>query len=91
MSSSKRPTTVLSTKGQVILPKSIRDERQWSAGTRLIVENASEGVLLRSVPDFVETRFDDVFGCLRSEGRPKTLGEMEKGILTEAKRRHARD
>ncbi|WP_398473141.1 AbrB/MazE/SpoVT family DNA-binding domain-containing protein, partial [Tardiphaga sp.] len=31
-------TTLVSTKGQVILPKAIRDQRNWSPGTRLTVE-----------------------------------------------------
>ena len=39
-------TTVVSTKGQVILPKAIRLERRWQTGTRLLVENTSDGVLL---------------------------------------------
>ena len=37
-----RSVTTLSTKGQVILPKVIRDKKQWSAGTRLIVEKHAE-------------------------------------------------
>ena len=33
---SGKHTTILSTKGQFILPKAIRDQRHWAAGTRLI-------------------------------------------------------
>jgi AbrB family looped-hinge helix DNA binding protein len=91
MSSSGKQTTVLSTKGQVILPKAIRDQRHWDAGTRLLVENTAEGVLLRPEPDFPETRPADVFGSLASPGKPKSLAEMEKGIMSEAKRRYVRD
>ncbi|MBX4158727.1 AbrB/MazE/SpoVT family DNA-binding domain-containing protein, partial [Lactiplantibacillus plantarum] len=40
-------TTVMSTKGQVILPKPLRDHLRWPAGTRLTVEDTAEGVLLR--------------------------------------------
>ena len=29
-------TTTVSTKGQVILPKAIRQRRNWAAGTRLV-------------------------------------------------------
>ena len=35
--------TTVSTKGQVILPKAIRRQRRWEAGTRLLVENTPEG------------------------------------------------
>ena len=40
-------TTTISTKGQLILPKAIRDRLQWDAGTRLAVEHTADGVLLK--------------------------------------------
>jgi len=83
-------TTVVSTKGQVILPKAIREKRDWPAGTRLIVEDTPEGVLLRRARIFPETRPEDVRGSLRYEGPAKTLEEMDAGIVAEVKRRHAR-
>jgi AbrB family looped-hinge helix DNA binding protein len=85
-----RATTVVSTKGQVILPKAIRDQRRWSAGTRLTVEETAEGVLLKRAPLFPQTRIEDVFGCLRYEGPPRTLEEMDAAITAEARAR-ARD
>jgi AbrB family looped-hinge helix DNA binding protein len=84
-------TTTVSTKGQVILPSAIRRRREWVAGTRLLVEETPEGVLLKSVPAFAETRPEDVFASLPHSGKPKTLEEMEAGVLAEAGRRHARD
>jgi AbrB family looped-hinge helix DNA binding protein len=84
-------TVTLSTKGQLILPKSIRQQRRWDAGTRLIVEDTPEGVLLRLAPVFEPCSPDEVFGSLKVSGPPKTLEEMDAGILAEAKRRHARD
>jgi AbrB family looped-hinge helix DNA binding protein len=50
MSNAGRLTTKVSTKGQVILPKSIRQDRRWSPGTRLIVEDTPDGVLLKAAP-----------------------------------------
>lgn len=91
MALSERLTTTVSTKGQVILPKAIRDQRHWEAGTRLIVENTEDGVLLKAVPIFTPARAEDVYGSLPRHGAPKTLAEMEAGIAAEAKRRHARD
>jgi AbrB family looped-hinge helix DNA binding protein len=35
-------TTVVSTKGQVILPKPLRDHLRWPAGTRLTVEDTAD-------------------------------------------------
>ena len=90
MSTAEKPTTIVSTKGQVILPKAIRQQRHWGAGTRLLVEDTLEGVLLRPVPLFPATKPKDVFGSLPHRGAPKSLDEMEAGIATEARRRHAR-
>ena len=83
--------TTVSTKGQIILPKAIRRALRWEAGTRLIVENRPEGVLLKPEPAFAETRPEDVFGRLICNGPPKSLAEMQAGVLAEARRRHAGD
>ncbi len=83
--------TTVSSKGQVILPKAIRDQLHWEAGTRLVVEHTVDGVLLRPITTaFAPTRPEDVFGCLQYKGSPKSIAEMDAGIATEAKRRHAR-
>lgn len=86
----KRITTVMSTKGQVILPKAIRDLRQWVAGTQLIVENTADGVLLKPATIFPETDLKDVFGALRYSGAALSVAAMDAAIASEAKRR-ARD
>lgn len=91
MASAEKLTTTVSTKGQVILPSAIRQRREWRAGTRLTVEETADGVLLKPAPAFSETRPQDVFGMLPHKGEPKTLEEMDAGVLAEARRRHARD
>jgi AbrB family looped-hinge helix DNA binding protein len=83
-------TTTLSTKGRVILPAAIRRRRNWNAGTRLTVEETADGVVLKPAPLFPPTTPEQVFGCLRYQGKPKTLQEMQAGIAEEARRRHAR-
>lgn len=90
MPTPEQTTIVVSTKGQVILPKAIRKQRNWTAGTRLVVENTAEGVLLRSGPMFPETQPSEVFALLAYKGEAKSLEEMEAGVLAEA-RRHAGD
>jgi AbrB family looped-hinge helix DNA binding protein len=82
-----RITTVISTKGQVILPKAIRDQRHWTAGTQLTVEDTPEGVLLKAKPLFAQTKVSSVFGSLRQSGHALTLEDMDKAIAQEAKRR----
>jgi AbrB family looped-hinge helix DNA binding protein len=92
MSTKQKLTTTVSTKGQVILPKAIREQRHWPAGTELVVEDTPEGVLLKAKPAFAPTRPKDVFGSLPFKGSAKTLADMEAGIAAdEAKRRHARN
>ena len=89
MSGQNRLTTTVSAKGQVVLPKPIRQALRWEAGTRLVVESTQQGVTLKRAPVFAETRPEDVFACLAFDGPPKSLAEMEAGVLAEAKRRHA--
>jgi AbrB family looped-hinge helix DNA binding protein len=91
MASAQKLTVRLSTKGQLILPKSIRQRLRWSAGTRLVVEDTAEGVVLKAAPIFDSASPEEVFGSLKVSGPPKTLQEMDAGVLAEARRRHARD
>ena len=88
--STAKPTTVLSTKGQVILPKAVRDRRRWAPGTKLTVEETAEGVLLRPAPLFPPTTIDEVYGSLNYNGPAKTIEEMDEAVMAEARRR-ARD
>jgi len=87
----RKSTTTVSTKGQVILPKAIREQRRWLPGTRLVVEDTEDGVLLRAEPRLAPTRPKDVFGSLKFKGPAKSIAEMNAGIAAEAKRRHARN
>jgi AbrB family looped-hinge helix DNA binding protein len=91
MASAEKLTIRLSTKGQLILPKSIRERRRWDAGTRIVVEDTADGVLLTAAPIFEPTCSEEVFGSLKVAGPAKTLEEMDAGVLAEARRRHARD
>jgi AbrB family looped-hinge helix DNA binding protein len=83
-------TTVVSTKGQVILPKAVRDQRGWKPGTKLMVEQTPDGVILKPEPLFPPTTLDEVYGCLKWEGPPISLEEMDAAITAEVLDRHAR-
>jgi AbrB family looped-hinge helix DNA binding protein len=87
---SDKLTTTLSTKGQVILPKAIRQSRKWNAGTRLTVEDTPEGVLLKPAPLFAPTTPEEVRGSLRYDGPPVSIEDMDAAISDEIRRRHAR-
>jgi len=90
MAAAETLITTVSTKGQIILPKAIRQRRNWAPGTRLVVEDTPDGVLLRAAPVFAPTRTEEVAGMLGYRGRPKTTEEMDAAITVEVKRRHAR-
>jgi AbrB family looped-hinge helix DNA binding protein len=82
--------TIVSTKGQVVLPKEIREKRHWTAGTTLVVEDRPDGVLLRADDRKKSGSILDLAGVLKYDGPPRTLEEMDAAIIHEVKRRHAR-
>jgi AbrB family looped-hinge helix DNA binding protein len=83
-------TTKVSSKGQVVLPRAVRERRKWAPGTTLIVEETAQGVLLRAEKPFPPTTIDEVMGILQYKGKPKTIEEMDDAIAREVKARHAR-
>jgi AbrB family looped-hinge helix DNA binding protein len=83
-------TTRLSTKGQIVLPKNIRNSRSWGPGTEFTVEETQDGILLRPSGRFPRTHLAEVVGCLRSKRKAKTVAEMDKAIAREVLRRRDR-
>ena len=85
-------TTPLSTKGQLILPKAVRDSRGWKTGDRISVEETPEGLLLRRErePAFPPTRIEDVAGVVKWPGPPVTLADMKVGAADGAADRFRR-
>jgi AbrB family looped-hinge helix DNA binding protein len=90
MTVAKKAATTVSTKGQVILPKAIREAKGWGSGTKLVVEETREGVLLRPASPFPPTKVEDVFGCLDASGKHVKIEDFDKAIANEVRRRHAR-
>lgn len=86
MAQAKKLTTTVSTKGQVILPKAIRERRNWDAGAKLIVHDTDEGVLLTRAPIFAPTQPEKVFGILPKPRKPVSLDEMEAAVRAQARR-----
>ena len=82
--------TRLSSKGQVILPKSVRDAHHWGPGTEFEVENRPEGVLLRPTKRFATTQLHEVIGCTGYRGPAKSLEEMDAAVAQGVSERHDR-
>lgn len=80
--------TKLSSKGQVVIPKAVRDAHGWTEGTEFTVEDTPGALVLRPQRTslFPKTTIDDVIGCANYKGPRKTLKEMNDGIVKEARR-----
>ncbi|ADE13788.1 transcriptional regulator, AbrB family [Nitrosococcus halophilus Nc 4] len=70
----------LSSKGQIIIPKSIRAVRHWEAGMEFIVEERDDSIILRPLKPFPATCLEEGLGCTGYQGKAKSLEEMDKGI-----------
>ena len=79
--------TRLSSKGQVIIPKSIRDARGWKEGEELLVEETKDGVMLRPAQPFPRTTLQEVVGCMKYEGPRRSLEEMDAAVARGARER----
>jgi AbrB family looped-hinge helix DNA binding protein len=73
-------TTRLSSKGQLIIPKEVRDRHGWRAGTELEVEDQGGVVVLRRKKPWPPTRIEDVSGSLKYDGPPVSIEDMNAGI-----------
>ena len=79
-------TTKLSSKGQVIIPKSVREAHRWTPGTEFMVEDTPEGVLLKPKRLFPQTRLEDGLGCAGYQGPTLSLVEIERRLEEDLRR-----
>jgi AbrB family looped-hinge helix DNA binding protein len=78
--------TTLSSKGQIIIPKQMRDRHHWRPGTRFVIEDTPDGVLLRSDKAVSQVTVESLRGCITYSGPPITLEEMNAGLDAEFRR-----
>lgn len=69
-------TITLSRKGQVVIPKEIRDELHWEAGTELTLVSSAHGVTLKAVPKKSGRNLADLIGMLKYDGPPISTEEL---------------
>lgn len=71
----------LSTKGQIIIPESVRAAHNWQAGQNLQIIDTPDGILVKSdSANFKQTSIEQVAGCLRYKGKAKSIAEMTQAI-----------
>ncbi len=85
---SRRGSTVLSTKGQVVIPKELREARQWHAGMSLVVEECAQGLLLRpaKLDAFAPSSLDDVMGSAGYRGAALSDEAIARALDADARR-----
>jgi len=73
-------TTKLSSKGQVIIPKTLRSRYNWRTGQELSVIDTGDGILLKPSHLFKKAELDQVAGILKYSGKTVSFDEMEAAI-----------
>jgi len=58
-------TITLSSKGQVVIPKEVRDALHWDAGTTLTLVASGSSVMLRASPRKTGGKLTDFIGMLK--------------------------
>ena len=83
--------TSLSSKGQVIIPKVLREAHHWRAGTRLEVTDTGDGLLLKPVQPQQKAALSQGLAAIRKRiayaGPTRSIEEMNESVLNEARRK----
>ena len=79
-------TTRLSNKGQSVIPIQVRAAHGWQPGLEFIVEDTGDGIKLKPISPYSETKVEELVGCLGYQGPKKSLEEMEAAIAKGARK-----
>ena len=70
-----KTATRVTSKGQVVIPKPVREQLRWASGTQLAVEIMGGGAV-RLTPLEAEDSIDTLYGCLKDLPRDP-LADLE--------------
>jgi AbrB family looped-hinge helix DNA binding protein len=70
-----KSATRLTSKGQVVIPKPVREQLRWASGTELAVEIMGDGAVRLALLE-AEDPIDSLYGCLRDLPRDP-LADLE--------------
>lgn len=73
-------TITLSSKGQVVIPKEIRDELHWDEGTQITLVSSTSGITLKAVPKKTGRKLEDLIGMLKHDGPPLSTEDLCKPV-----------
>lgn len=77
-------SVALSSKGQFVLPKAIRNKHHWQAGTRLVVIDRGDEVVIKSAEPFAATTFESCAAPSTYKGKRLSLADMDRAVAAEA-------
>lgn len=83
-------TSKLSSKGQIVVPKAIRDALGWRPGLDLAIEKRDDCVVIRRRRRVPRRTVEEVAGSLKYDGPPVTLEDMDRAIEAELRERWRR-
>jgi AbrB family looped-hinge helix DNA binding protein len=85
-------TTRLSSKGQIIIPKSVRTANHWREGLEFAVIDTGDGILLKPKAPFTPTTLNEVTGLFKNSVKARSDAEIQAALTAAAKRKwHARN
>jgi AbrB family looped-hinge helix DNA binding protein len=67
----------VSSKGQLVLPKELRESRGLGPGSEVEIQEVPGGILLKLVRNPEPISVEDLLGCTGYRGPRKTLKDME--------------
>ena len=70
-----KAATRITSKGQVVIPKAVRERLRWGPGTELAVEVLGDGIVQLAPFEGVDP-IDSLYGCLKDHPR-NPLAELE--------------
>jgi AbrB family looped-hinge helix DNA binding protein len=75
-------TTKLSSKGQIVIPKWLRQRYNWQPGDELVLTDTGRGVLLElsRSDSFPVTTLDDVMNAIHYTGPALSVEEMDDAV-----------
>ncbi|WP_305046912.1 AbrB/MazE/SpoVT family DNA-binding domain-containing protein [Geoalkalibacter sp.] len=74
----------LSSKGQFVLPKSIRDRHHWEAGTEFIIIERGSELIIKPARVFPPSELEAADAPSVYQGKTLSLEDMDQAVYDEA-------
>ena len=81
------PRATLSTKGQIVIPRELRQRHRLVPGASFEIESDGENIVLRQLPEVRATTLGELVGCTGYRGPRRSLADMERAIARGARER----